>query len=93
MGCHAFLQGIFLTQGLNPHLLFPALAGGFITTSAIWEDGLQEMQIQSLDQGDPLEEEMATHASILAGEIPWTEEPAGQAPAHEVAKSRTRRRD
>ena len=59
----------------------PALAGGFTTTSAIWEaiweDGLQEMQIQSLDQEDPLEEEMATHSSILAGEIPWTEETGG----------------
>ena len=30
-----------------------------------------------LDQGDPLEKEMATHSSILAWEIPWTEEPGG----------------
>ena len=29
------------------------------------------------DAGDPLEEEMATHSSILAWEIPWTEEPGG----------------
>ena len=35
----------------------------------------QEMQIQSLDQEDPLEKEMATNSSILALEIPWTEEP------------------
>ena len=35
----------------------------------------QEMQVQSLDQEDRLEEEMATHFSILAWEIPWTEEP------------------
>ena len=35
----------------------------------------QEMKVQSLGQGDPLEEEMATHPSILAWEIPWTEEP------------------
>ena len=33
------------------------------------------MQVQSLPQEDPLEKEMATHASILAWEIPWTEEP------------------
>ena len=33
------------------------------------------MQIQSLGQGDPLEDEMATHSSILAWKIPWTEEP------------------
>ena len=36
---------------------------------------LQETQVQSLDQEDLLEEEMATLSSILAWEIPWTEEP------------------
>ena len=35
----------------------------------------QETQVQSLGQEDPLEEEMATHSSILVWEIPWTEEP------------------
>ena len=35
------------------------------------------MWIQSLDQEDPLEKEMATHSSILAWEILWTEEPGG----------------
>ena len=35
----------------------------------------QEIRVQSLGQEDPLEKEMATHASILAGRIPWTEEP------------------
>ena len=35
----------------------------------------QETQVQSLGQEDPLEEEMATHSSILAWKIPWTEEP------------------
>ena len=33
--------------------------------------------MQSLDWEDPLEEEMATHSSILAWRIPWTEEPGG----------------
>ena len=37
----------------------------------------QETQGQSLGWEDPLEKEMATHSSILAGEIPWTEEPGG----------------
>ena len=37
----------------------------------------QETWIQSLGQKDPLEKEMATHSSILAWEIPWTEEPGG----------------
>ena len=38
---------------------------------------MQEMQVQSLGWEDPLEEEMAIHSSILAWEIPWTEEPGG----------------
>ena len=38
---------------------------------------MQEMQVQSLNREDPLEKEMATHSSILAWEIPWTEEPSG----------------
>ena len=37
----------------------------------------QEMWVRSLVQEDPLEKEMATHSSILAWEIPWTEEPGG----------------
>ena len=37
----------------------------------------QEMQVLSLGQEDRLKEEMATHSSILAWEIPWTEEPGG----------------
>ena len=38
---------------------------------------MQEAQIQSLGWEDPPEEEMVTHSSILAWEIPWTEEPGG----------------
>ena len=38
---------------------------------------MQEMGNRSLTQEDPLEEEMATHSSILAWRIPWTEEPGG----------------
>ena len=37
--------------------------------------GDQETLIRSLGRKDPLEEEMATHSSILAWKIPWTEEP------------------
>ena len=36
--------------------------------------GMQETQIPSLGREDPLEKEMATHSSILAWKIPWTEE-------------------
>ena len=38
---------------------------------------MQEAQVQVLGQEDVLEEEMATHSSILAWKIPWTEEPGG----------------
>ena len=37
----------------------------------------QQMLVQSLGQEDLLEEEMATHCSILAWRIPWAEEPGG----------------
>ena len=36
---------------------------------------MQETWVRSLSQEDPLEKEMATHASIIAWEIPWKEEP------------------
>ena len=38
---------------------------------------MQETWIQSLGREDPLEKGMATHSSILAWRIPWTEEPGG----------------
>ena len=41
---------------------------------------MQGTQVQSQGGEEPLEEEMATHASILAWEIPWTEDPAGYSP-------------
>ena len=47
---------------------------------------MQEMRVQSLGQEDPLKKEMATQCSILAWEIPWTEEPVG---LHGVTKNWT----
>ena len=47
---------------------------------------MQETWIQFLDWDHPLEKEMATHSSILAWRIPWTEKPGR---LHEVAKSLT----
>jgi len=38
---------------------------------------MQETCVQSLDQEDPLEKEMATHSGILAWKIPWMEAPCG----------------
>ena len=47
---------------------------------------MQETQVQSLDQEDPMEKGMATHSSILALRIPWTEELG----VHGVEKSQVR---
>ena len=47
---------------------------------------MQETRVQSLGWEKPFEEEMATHSSILAWEIPWTEEP-GSATVHGVTES------
>ena len=48
--------------------------------TSMWVIGLpmQEIQLRSLGQEDPLQKEMATHSSILAWEIPWSDEPGGQ---------------
>ena len=51
---------------------------------------MQETWVRSLGQEDPLEKEMATHSSILAWKVPWTEEPGGlQSTSHRVTKSQT----
>ena len=49
---------------------------------------MQETQVQSMGWEDPLEKRMATHSSIDAWEIPWTEEPGGAA-VHGVVMSCT----
>ena len=55
--------------------------------SAMWETW-----VPSLGREDPLEKEMATHSSVLAWKIPWTEEPGGLT-VHGVTKSRTQLSD
>ena len=52
VGSHGLLQGIFLTQGLNPHLLdLPALAGGFFTTTATLEGPRHLGRVKNTDAG------------------------------------------
>ena len=51
-----------------------------------------EIQVCSLGQEDPLEKGMATHSCILAGRIPWTEEPGGLHIVHGVLESDTTER-
>ena len=50
------------------------------------------MQVRSLGLEDPLEEGMATHASVLALRISWTEEPCRQATVDRVTQSWTRQK-
>ena len=53
-------------------LLCDCFPGGSVVKNLL---PMQETRIRSLGREDPLEKEMATHPSILAWEIPWTEEP------------------
>ena len=51
---------------------------GFPGNSAVRNPpAMQETLVQFLGQEDPVEKEMATHSSLLAWKIPWTEEPGG----------------
>ena len=60
--------------------ILPALLDKWASQVAQWErirlpiQQTQEMQVRPLGWEDPLEKEMATHSSILAWEIPWTED-------------------
>ena len=55
-----------------------AAAGGTVVKRvSLPMQGMQEMQVRTLGQEDPLKEEMTTHSSILAWNIPWTEESGG----------------
>ena len=54
---------------------------------------MRETWVQSLGWEDPLGEGMATHSSILAWRIPWTEEPGMLHTVHGVTESRTRLND
>ena len=53
------------------------LLASFVAQTVKNTPAMQETWLQSLGQEDPLEEDMATHSSIFAWRIPWTEEPDG----------------
>ena len=59
-----------------PKILTPWLWGAMVKNPPA-NSGDAEMWVRSLGREDPLEKEMATHSSILAWEIPRTEEPSG----------------
>ena len=69
------LKGI--CAGRHFLLLFP-IPQSFSDGSVVKNPpAMQETQVQSLGREDPLEKDITTHSSILAWEIPWTEEPGG----------------
>ena len=66
----------------NKFALFTAAEFELIYTNLVAQrlkrlPGMQETQVRSLHQEDPLEKEMATHSSTLAWRIPWKEESGG----------------
>ena len=65
-----------ISYDLLLHMGFPGGTGG---KDSLWQCRYNryETQVQSVGQEDPLEEGLATHSSILAWRIPWTEEPNG----------------
>ena len=65
-----------VTPGIS---LFPTFAfrASLVAQRVKHLPAMRETWVRSLGQEDPLEKEMATHSSILAWRIPWTEEPGG----------------
>ena len=51
---------------------------------------MREIGVRSLGREDPLVKRMATHSSILACRIPWTEEPGGLHTTHGIAEGQAR---
>ena len=77
------MVSIFLVEGgkraaVRLLLLFLVKMLAFLMTQQLKNlTVMQEMQVRALSWEDPLEEGMATHASILAEKVPWAEEPGG----------------
>ena len=70
---YTFICHIYIHVYVYVHSL-----GASITAQSVRNPPVvQETLVQFLSQEDPLEKEMATHSSILAWRIPWTEEPGG----------------
>ena len=70
-----------LSQSKELDTSVPSIYRGIPGSSAVKHppaiQEMQETQVRSLGQEDPLEKEMATHSSILVWKIPWTEELRG----------------
>ena len=60
-----------------PSLIYFVVVSSLVAQTVEHLPAMWETQVRSLSQKDPLEKELATHSSILAWKIPWTEEPGG----------------
>ena len=81
------MQGMLQFGSVSPSFM------GFPGDSVVKNSpAVQEMQVPSLIQEDPLEKEMAAHSNILAWEMPWAEEP-GELQSKGVQKSHTQLRN
>ena len=72
-----FLSCFTPVPALAAQQIIPNLVASLVAQMVKNLPAVQESQVQSLDRDDLLEKGMATHSSILAGSIPWTEEPGG----------------
>ena len=74
-------QSSFLVQLSRLHSIYiyqaPSICWASLAQTVKNPPAVQETRIWSLGQEDPREKEMATHSSVLAWRIPWTEEPGG----------------
>ena len=70
----AELPGKHKTVKIQPYYIFPPLPGGTVVRNLL---AVQETQVWSLGQEDPLEKETETHSSIVAWGSSWAEEPGG----------------
>ena len=72
-GCILMLELIMRFK----HVGFMSITASLVPQTSKKLPAMQEMRVWSLDQKDPLEKGIATHSSILAWGIPWTEDPGG----------------
>ena len=75
----SYLRNLCLTQvsHFKKYFLLEVLLASLVSQTIKNLPAMQEIWVQPLGQKDPMEKEMTTHSSILAWEIPWTEEPGG----------------
>ena len=81
MLCTSYFNRSFHISFHFNYTMLTSFMGAFPTAQQVKNPPVMQethkMRVRSLGQEDPLEEEMATHSSILAWRIPWTEEPGG----------------